>query len=249
MSMTLNMRLTPQHTLKAVLGLRGVAVLAQLAVLTIASGVLHISLPIEQLLLGTGLLAATGLAMIWRLRRAWSVTELEVSLHLCVDIAVLTWLLYFTGGSSNAFVSAYLVPIALAAIALRPLHGLLLTVASIVAYTLLLYFHVPLPSVQHDLVSDFGLHVLGMWVSFLLSACLIAGLLWIMAENIRRRDRLIAAAREETLRNEHVVALGALAAGAAHELSTPLSTVALVADELATELRDKPSIQADLALL
>lgn len=246
---TFNLRLTPRHTLKVVLGLRTVAVPAQLLVTILAVHVFLVPLPIGQLLLGSGLLAVAGLATLWRLRRNWPVTELEVFLHLLVDIAVMTWLLYLAGGSSNPFVSAYLVPIALAVIALRPLYGLLITAVCIAAYTLMLWFYVPLPAAPHGAGDNFALHVFGMWVNFILSACLIAGLLWIMAENIRRRDRLIANAREEALRNEHVVALGSLAAGAAHELSTPLSTMSLVADELTTELKDNPRVHDDLAFL
>src|SRR5699024_12004468 len=99
--------------------------------------------------------------------------------------------------------------------------------------TFLLWFHVPLPPLEHYLMSDFDLHVIGMWVNFVLSAALLAGLFALLADNIRRRDAMITQAREDRLRNEHVVALGALAASAAHELSTPLSTVDLLADELA----------------
>lgn len=244
-----NLRLTPQRTLSVALGLRGVAILAQLAVLFLAVYAFHIPLSLEPILWGIGLLAAVWIVSVWRLRQGWPVTELEVGSQLLVDVVELTWLLYFAGGSSNPFVSAYLVPIALVAIALRPWQSLFITAVCIAAYTLLLKFYVPLPQVHHGLTGEFALHVFGMWVNFILSACLIAGLLWIMAENIRRRDQLINEAREETLRNEHVVALGALAAGAAHELSTPLSTVALVADELAVELENNAAVQDDLILL
>lgn len=132
-----------------------------------------------------GMLALGALALWRRLGLAWPVTELEVSLHLLLDIGVLTWLLYFSGGS------------------------------------------VPMAGMAEG---GFELHVIGMWVSFILSACLIVGLLGLIADNIRRRDKLISRAREETLRNEHITILGSLAAGAAHELSTPLSTVALIAE-------------------
>ncbi|MEP5287187.1 MAG: ATP-binding protein [Alloalcanivorax venustensis] len=240
-----NLRLTPQRTLKLVQWLRGSALLAQFAVLLLAVFAFNISLSIEPLLWAWGLLAAAWVLSAWRLRQGWAVTELEVGGQLLIDIAELTWVLYFAGGSSNPFVSAYLVPIALVAVALRPRYGFFITAICISAYTLLLEFYLPLPHAPQE----FALHVFGMWVSFILSACLIAGLVWGMAESIRRRDQLIGEAREATLRNEHVVALGALAAGAAHELSTPLSTVGLVADELAVELKDNARVKDDLLLL
>lgn len=185
----------------------------------------------------------------WRIGRQWPVTELEVWLHLLIDVAVLTWLLYLAGGSSNPFVSAYLVPIALAAVVLRPVPAVSITALCLAAYTVLLKFHVPLPQVHHGARSDFALHDIGMWVNFVLSAGMITAVVIALASSIRRRDRLIAHAREDALRNEHIVALGTLAAGAAHELSTPLSTVGMLADELSEALTDRPELQADLALL
>jgi two-component system sensor histidine kinase RegB len=243
------LRLTPRRTLAVVQALRAIALVSQLTVLGLAISVFAIALPASKLLSGIGLLFLLWLTTVARLRRQWPVTELEVAFHLSLDIGVLTWLLYLSGGSANPFVSAYLVPIALTAIALRPRYGVVIALLCSSAYTALLKFHLPLSLGHQGPVSGFDLHVLGMWVNFILSACLIAGLLWVLAEGIRRRDRLINQAREDVLRNEHVVALGTLAAGAAHELSTPLSTVALLAEELSLELTDRPQAQADLALL
>lgn len=249
MTTNFNLRLTPAHTLKALLILRTIAVITQIAVLTISVWRLELSLPWPTLFGASALLAFSTLALFWRQWRLWPITELEITLHLALDIAVLTWLLYFAGGSNNAFVSAYLVPIALAALTLQLLYSVLITLVCVSAYSLLFMFHVPLLPMQHAHVSDFGLHVFGMWVNFIVSAGLIGGLLWLLAENIRRRDSLILEAREAELRNQHVVALAALAASAAHELSTPLSTIALLADELAHELADQPAFTADLTLL
>jgi len=249
MALHFDLRLTPKHTLRAVLGLRGLAVAAQLAVLLVVVKVLELAVPLPALLAGVAFLSATSVFLGWRLKQTWPVTEFEVSLHLCVDILVLAWLLYHAGGSSNAFVSAFLVPIALAAISLRLTFSLLVTLLSISAYTFLLWFHVPLPPLEHYLMSDFDLHVIGMWVNFVLSAALLAGLFALLADNIRRRDAMITQAREDRLRNEHVVALGALAASAAHELSTPLSTVDLLADELALGVKGDAQLEDDAALL
>lgn len=249
MALQFDLYLTPTHTLRAVLGLRMLAVLAQVAVLGVVKLGFILPLPLGALLGGVLFLAATGVLLWWRLRQAWPITELEVSLHLCVDILVLAWLMYHAGGSSNAFISAFLVPIALASTSLRLAYSLPVTLLSIVAYTLLLWFYVPLPPLEHPFISDFDLHIVGMWVSFVLSAALLAGLFALLADNIRRRDALITQAREDQLRNEHVVALGALAASAAHELSTPLSTVGLLADELAEGVRGNIELEADAALL
>lgn len=243
------LRLTPLGTLRALLALRVVAVLAQLAVLALAVERFHFPLPLPPMLAGVAVLALLAVGLGWRLRRPWPVTELEVWLHLLLDVALLAWLLYWAGGSSNPFASAFLVPIALAAAALRPGYSLGLTAVCLTLYTLLLRFHLPLPRVHHGPGSEFALHVLGMWLNFLLSAGLICGLVMVLALSLRRRDTLIARAREDALRGEHILAVGTLAAGAAHELSTPLATIDLLAAELAEAVADRPEVAADLALL
>jgi two-component system sensor histidine kinase RegB len=101
----------------------------------------------------------------------------------------------------------------------------LLTVA---CYSALLFFYVPLPG-AHAMHDDaFQHHVAGMWLGFLLSAGLIAWFAVRMADTRRERDRLASEMREQALRHERVLALGTQAAGAAHELGTPLSTLAVL---------------------
>jgi two-component system sensor histidine kinase RegB len=105
---------------------------------------------------------------------------------------------------------------------------------------------VPLPHVHHGEDGGFGLHVLGMWVSFVLSAGVIAWFVVRMAASLRDRDRELAAARERALRDQHVLALGTLAAGAAHQLGTPLATMAVMLRELEHEFRNDPDLGTDL---
>jgi two-component system sensor histidine kinase RegB len=95
----------------------------------------------------------------------------------------------------------------------------------------------------------FNLHVTGMWVNFMLSAVLITGFVGTMSASIRERDRRLAAARERALRDEQVLALGTFAAGAAHELGTPLSTIAVLAREMEHDHAGMPALSADLGLL
>jgi two-component system sensor histidine kinase RegB len=83
--------------------------------------------------------------------------------------------------------------------------------------------------------SIFNLHIFGMWLGFVLSAAIIAFFVVRMAQAVRERDETLARAREEILRNERIVSLGTLAAGAAHELGTPLSTMSVVVGELQHE--------------
>jgi two-component system sensor histidine kinase RegB len=88
-----------------------------------------------------------------------------------------------------------------------------------------------------------------MWLNFLVSAVIICGFVVRMASAIRRRDAQLAKQKEDALRNERIVALGTLAAGAAHALGTPLSTMAVVLGEMADEHGQTPQLATDIATL
>jgi two-component system sensor histidine kinase RegB len=146
-----------------------------------------------------------------------------------------------------------------------------MAVLTTLCYTFLMRFYVPLPAPHgrsaatngmHDMgdmhpgiggmtqESSFNLHVLGMWLGFVLSAAIIAWFVVQMAEAVRSRDETLARVREEILRNERIVALGTQAAGAAHELGTPLSTMAVVIGELQHDVTSTQSALRDnLAIL
>lgn len=92
------------------------------------------------------------------------------------------------------------------------------------------------------------LHLLGMWLTFVVSAAMLAGFV-VRMTLIRERDAELAAAREQALRDERIMAIGTLAAGAAHELGTPLGTMALLAGELARDPQLPAAAREDVALL
>jgi two-component system sensor histidine kinase RegB len=154
---------------------------------------------------------------------------------LLLDVASLTALFYFSGGSTNPFVMLYLLPLAIAAAALPAGYVWGMAGVTTACYTALLAWHVPLPHSGQAHDADFGMHVLGMWLGFVLSAALIAWFAVKMAATVRERDRTLAALRENALRHERVLALGTLATGAAHELGTPLSTMAVLVKDIEPE--------------
>ena len=170
-----------------------------------------------------------------RLRRKLPVSSVEFFAQLMVDVFALTALLYFSGGSTNPFISLYLLPLTIAAAALPWAYTWVMAAITISCYTLLLFYYVPLPHDHEEHNSEFNLHVSGMWLAFVLSTVLIAWFVVKMGISIRERDKDLASAREQALRNEQLIALGTLAAGAAHELGTPLATMAIVSGELQDE--------------
>jgi two-component system sensor histidine kinase RegB len=193
------------------------------------------------------LLAGFNLATRRRLTRGGAVTDSELFAQLGVDITALTLLLFFSGGGANPLVSLYLPTIAIAAVVLPGRFAWCVVALSVAAYSLLVFWNIPLPVADAERATR--LHLAGMWLIFVASAALIAWFVARMAAAIRSRDLQLAAAREEALRNERVIALGSLAAGAAHELGTPLATMAILAGELGRNAGLPPETQEDLALL
>jgi two-component system sensor histidine kinase RegB len=222
----------PTGALRLLFWLRMVAIGTQLVAIALAHYALDGPLPLRELGLSIGALALWNALNYGPVHARREVRDAEVALHLAVDIAVFTAVLYFTGGATNPFVSLYLVPISLAATSLPPRFAWLTVALCGAGYSLLWWRSVPLPPVHARFGSEFDLHLAGMWVNFVIAAVLIVLFVGRMAWLVRQRDRELAAMRERQLRDAQVVELGTLAAGTAHELNTPLSTLAILASEL-----------------
>lgn len=224
------------------------AALAAMAGLTLLlPGLLEIPLPLAPLLALLGIAALFNATVQWRLRDADSASPAELFTQLLIDIATLGGLVFFSGGATNPLVSLLLPPVAIAALTLPVRCVVAIGIAAIATYSALMVFYIPLP------LSDAGraarLHLLGMWLTFAVSAAMIAWFVVRMTRLIRERDAELAAAREQALRDERIMAIGTLAAGAAHELGTPLGTIALLAGDLANDPQLPGSLQPDIALL
>ena len=241
--------------------LRCGAILAQFATLILVHRFLSHDFASVPMLGAVGFLAAVNALTWWRLSLNLPVGNLELFLQLGVDVLVLTVLLYYGGGSTNPFVSLYLLPLVIAAATLTRRHTWGMAALTLACYSLLMVWYVPLPSgntsadqtvsmqgmdhSHHDMSSmqppsaaaspledAFNTHVLGMWLGFVISAVVVAYFAVEMARAVRIRDAQLRRVREETLRNERIVALGTQAAGAAHELGTPLATMSVVIGEM-----------------
>ncbi len=248
---------TGHSHLRRLVWLRSISVVAQCATLALVYRFLAMELQWLPMLASIAVLAVLNLFTWWRLRAAYPVSSLELFAQLCADVLALSVLLYFGGGSTNPFVSLFLLPLVIAAATLPHSYTWAMTVITTGCYTLLMKFYVPLPSsnshghIQHTMPPDdaFNMHVIGMWLGFVISAVVVAYFVVKMAHAVRERDGTLARVREETLRNERIVALGMQAAGAAHELGTPLSTLAVVIGELKRDQAVLPGWRDNLDIL
>ncbi len=180
-----------------------------------------------------------------RLRTTWPVTELEYAVQQASDLYIKRALMYFSGCSTNPFVSYYLVPLTIAAVTLPWRYSVILSGIALTMYTLLLARFYPLQTFP---IARENLQVYGMWLSFALAAAVITFFAARMAEELRRQEELRAIRREEGLRDQQLLAVATQAAGAAHELGTPLATMSVLLKEMQQDHPD-PMLQDDLKVL
>ncbi len=161
----------------------------------------------------------------------------DLVVNLLIDVAALFLFAYYTGGSTNPFVTLFALPVIFAAATL-PLRGsATIAIAAIAAYTVTLFVNSPLdPDRLQINVSDE--YLWGNWYAFVLVVAGIAALVARLSRGMRMRDLELSEAREDALQADRVVALGTLAARAAQDLGTPLTTIAVLAKDLETEATD-----------
>jgi two-component system sensor histidine kinase RegB len=212
---------------------------------------LHIPLPDLPIAFAVGGMLLLNLLTLLRLRKHSNVSDKELSLQLLGDLIALTLLFYFTGGYSNPLVWMYLLPLTVAAVALKREYAWLLTAIAVTCYSVLVFYYVPLSHLHmHDIAGKtLDIHLVGMWIGFVVSAGIIAFFVTRIGQSLRDYDHIMATIREKSLESERVLSLGTLAASAAHELGTPLATMAVVSKELAQDLTNQPEQLQQLEIL
>ena len=234
-------------TLRRLVRLRGFLLAGGFVAVFAVPALLEVPLPRLPLLVALAVLASFNIFALQRLRRGDALTPQALALQVAVDLVALGVLLFLSGGAANPLVSLLLLPVAAAALTLPLPFATGMAAAAIALYSFLAVSYLPLH--VGDAQRAASLHLAGMWLTFVVSVILITWLILRMTASIRARDAALAAAREQALRDERVVALGALAAGAAHELGTPLATMAVIAGELGHEAGLSAQAREDIALL
>lgn len=251
--------LSARQNLKWLFILRNLMIMSEIVLIIISVYGLNIRLPEQPLWLVILSIVSVNIYTSMRLETDDPVTELEIFSQLVIDVFGIAALLYLTGGASNPITWVFLLPIIITAIMLHQSYAWYMVILTTSMYTALMAYNVPLPSIEPHMpnpemrysdaknyellqqvhaMSDshyFNLHVFGMWFGFVFSAGLVAFFVVELAKTLKTQERNLAEARENALRDERVVALGTLAASAAHDMGTPLGTMAIVTYELEQE--------------
>lgn len=207
---------------------------------------LGIALPLGEMALVLMLLVVLNLASLVRHRRvAADVRYGELFGALLFDLGALTTQLYLSGGASNPFISLYLLQVGLAAVLLERWSTWVLVVLASLGFVGLMGDHRPLalPLALDDGVPR--LYLQGVFVCFLIGAGLLVLFLQRISRNLRTRDEKLADLRQRAVEEDHIVRMGLLASGAAHELGTPLSTLSVILNDW----RRVPAITAEPELI
>lgn len=170
-----------------------------------------------------------------------------VFMQLLLDLIGWSVFVYLTGGATNPLISLLLPLLAIGATVLPAAMAWTLAGLGMLSYSLLWQFNQPIRMADPQVAAYW--HLLGMWITFAVSALVMVGFVLRMTAALRERDRALALASAHRARDEHLVALGNLAAGAAHSLGTPLGTIRLLADELAQDLTLPATVREDVALI
>ncbi len=167
--------------------------------------------------------------------------------HLVLDLVAWMNFIYFSGGATNPLISVLLPLVAIGAMVLGRAQAWLFGGLAILAYSYLWFFHQPLAIA--DAYTATRLHIFGMWLVFVVSDVVLVWFILQMTKAVRERDAALARAREQAIRNDWLVSMGSLAAGAAHELSTPLGTMNVVLDDLLDDAAVPEALRPELMLM
>jgi two-component system sensor histidine kinase RegB len=208
--------------------LRWIAVVGQITTIGVVTFGFDIQLPVRHMLEVLACLIAFNIASHLRWHERPVVKNGELFLALLVDVGILTAQLHLSGGTTNPFVFLYLLQVILSAVLLETWSTwFIVTITSMCLAGLSLFSEpLALPRSQDNGLS--GLYVAGLLICFALNAALLVISITRIGRNVRAGDAQLAALRQRAAEEDHIVRMGLLASGAAHELGTPLATLSVI---------------------
>ena len=246
--------LSPHHPrrnvrLDTLVRLRWLAIIGQTTAVLVVYYGLDFELPIYACLAAIILAAWLNVALRLRFHMTQRLEPDRAAWLLAFDVAELAVLLFLTGGLQNPFAFMFLGPVLLSATALPPRFTLLLGGFAVVCATILVFVHYPLPWDSDDPLQLPPIYMIGVWLCILLAIGFIGAYAWQITEESRQLSDALAATELVLAREQHLSQLDGLAAAAAHELGTPLSTISVIAKELERAIAPNAPHGDDVRLL
>lgn len=236
---------TGHKNMQQLIQLRWIAVIGQIVTIEIVYYGFGIHLPMNHMLAVLIGLVAFNIASMLRWRTHREVTNGELFVALLVDVSMLTAQLYLSGGATNPFVFLYLLQVTLGAVLLKPWSMRIMVGLTTTCFAGLALFGQPLALALNPHRGLSSPYIQGMLICFALNAALLVTFISRINRNLRERDAHLADLRQRAAEEEHIVRMGLLASGAAHELGTPLATLAVILGDW----RRMPVFTADPELL
>lgn len=219
---------TASQNMLQLVQLRWLAIAGQCVTILLTHYAFGIVLPIVPMLaVLAGLALLNAVSMLW-LRSGRPIDNRALLVALLLDVLCLSVQLYFSGGATNPFVSLFLLQVVLGSVLLKQGSTWVVVVVTSIAFALLTIVYRPIVLPDDYRTSLFQLHVQGMWVCFALVAVLLVMFVTRINRNLRARDAHLAAMQRQAAEEDHIVRIGLLASGAAHELGTPLSSLSVI---------------------
>ena len=235
--------------LDTILRLRWLAALGQLAAIFVVVQGLEFDLPIVPCLLIVGLSAAVNLGLQMTFNPMQRMEPVYAAALLALNIVELSGLLFFTGGLQNPFSFLFLAPVLISATALPVRLTIALGALAVACASVLVFFYLPLPwDAEEPLVLP-PIYMLGVWLSIVVAIGVTSLYSFQVTEEARKLSDALAATELVLAREQHLTQLDGLAAAAAHELGTPLSTIVLISRELERALADNGVLASDVKML
>jgi len=232
---------TARKNILQLVQLRWIAVVGQIVTIAAVQFGLGVDLPLAPMAVVLAALVALNIATLLRLRTRAKVSNTGLFLALAFDAGALTAQLYFSGGATNPFAFLYLVQVTLSAVLLEVWSTWAMVLITTACFAGLTLFNQPITLPDEDAGSLFRLHIQGMLICFALDAALLVVFVTRIGKNLRERDSRLADLRQRAAEEDHIVRMGLLASGAAHELGTPLATL----DVILSDWRRMPKLAAD----
>ena len=235
--------------LDTILRLRWLAVLGQLVAIFIVANGLEFDFPVIPCLSIIGLSALLNLVLQIAFNPMQRLEPVYAAALLALNIVELAGLLFLTGGLQNPFSFLFLAPVLISATALPIRLTIALGALAVACASLLVFFYLPLPWDSDDPLVLPPIYLFGVWLSIVVAIGVTSLYAFQVTEEARKLSDALAATELVLTREQHLTQLDGLAAAAAHELGTPLSTIFLISRELERSVADESPLASDLKTL